>query len=64
MKHRIGQWAISLFATGFLIGFTTLPAQAHANSVSGEAFGVSVNVGVVVVPKTPDVILPPGGGNG
>lgn len=67
MKHRIGRWAISLFATGFLIGFTTLPAQA-GSSVSGEAFGVSVNVSGpliptgVVIPRTPDVILPPDGG--
>lgn len=61
MKHRIGQWAISLLAIGPLIGFTTVPTQAH-NSVSGEAFGVSVNLGAVVVPKTPDVVLPPGGG--
>ena len=60
MKHRIWRWAISL-ATSFLIGFTALPAQAN-NSVSGEAFGVSVNLGVVVVPKTPDVVLPPDGG--
>jgi hypothetical protein len=67
MKHRLGRWTISLFATGFLIGFTTLPAQAW-NSVSGEAFGVSVNVSGpliptgVVIPRTPDVILPPDGG--
>src|SRR5574337_14331 len=67
MRHRIGRWAISFFATGFLIGLATLPAQAE-NSVSGEAFGVSVNVAGplvptgVVIPKTPDVILPPNGG--
>ncbi len=61
MKHRIGRWAIRLLATGFLIGVTALPTQAW-NSVSGEAFGVSVNLGPVVVPKTPDVVLPPGGG--
>lgn len=68
MRHRMGRWAISLFATGFLIGFTTLPAQA-GNSVSGEAFGASASVNVagvvpngVVVPRTPDVILPPDGG--
>jgi hypothetical protein len=45
----------------FLLGSMTTAAQAD-NSVSGEAFGVSANVGVVVVPKTPDVVLPPGGG--
>ncbi len=61
MKRNIGRWAISLLATSFLIGVTALPAQA-GNSVSGEAFGVSVNLGIVVVPKTPDVVLPPEGG--
>src|SRR5712691_9166892 len=43
---------------------TTAP---NGNSVSGEAFGVSVNTSVgglaeVTVPKTPDVILPADGG--
>ena len=45
----------------FLFGSMTATAQA-ANSVSGEAFGVSANVGVVTVPRTPDVVLPSGGG--
>ena len=42
-------------------------AAPSGNSVSGEAFGVSVNTSVsglagVTVPKTPDVILPSNGG--
>lgn len=60
-RTRMTQWSITLIALSWLLGFTVVPAQA-SNSVSGEAFGVSVNVAPVVVPKTPDVVLPPGGG--
>src|SRR5712692_9840036 len=60
-RTRMTRWSITLIALGWLLGFTVGPAQA-SNSVSGEAFGVSVNVGPLVVPKTPDVVLPPGGG--
>lgn len=61
MKFHVTRWVFGLSTGMFLLGSMTAAAQAD-NSVSGEAFGVSVNVGVVVVPKTPDVVLPPGGG--
>ena len=61
MKFHVARWVFGLSIGMFLFGSMTAAAQA-ANSVSGEAFGVSVNVGVVAVPKTPDVVLPPGGG--
>ena len=61
MKFHVARWVVGLSTGMFLLGSMTAAAQA-ANSVSGEAFGVSVNVGVVAVPKTPDVVLPPGGG--
>ncbi len=61
MKFRVARWVFSLSTGMFVLGLMTAAAQAE-NSVSGEAFGVSVNVGVVVVPKTPDVVLPPSGG--
>src|SRR5882672_7107435 len=61
MKFQVVRWVFGLSTGMFLLGSMTAAAQA-ANSVSGEAFGVSAHVGVVVVPKTPDVVLPPGGG--
>jgi hypothetical protein len=36
--------------------------NAHSNSVSGEAFGISVNAAGVRVGPTPHVVLPPDGG--
>jgi len=44
------------------IGLATAAASAHSNSVSGEAFGVSINAAGVVVGPTPHVVLPPDGG--
>ena len=49
---------LGLLAIGLLLGATS----ARANSVSGEAFGVSVNAAGVVVGPTPHVVLPPDGG--
>jgi len=62
MQFRVARWFFSLSAGVFLLGIMTGTAPAWANSVSGEAFGVSVDLGVVVVPKTPRVVLPPDGG--
>jgi hypothetical protein len=67
MKLRVGRRFFSFFAGTLLLGFVAVPALAWLPTVSGEAYGVSVNVaGVngtsVTVPKTPDVVLPPGGG--
>jgi hypothetical protein len=62
MQFRVARWFFSLSAGIFLLGVMTGTAPAWANSVSGEAFGVSVDLGVVVVPKTPHVVLPPDGG--
>jgi hypothetical protein len=67
MKLHLARWVVSVSATMVLLA---LPAPAQAwnteTSVSGEAFGVFVNVAVaggsVMVPKRPDVVLPPGGG--
>ena len=69
MNHRMRQY-VSLAAMGLLVGLTTGNARAWnfapANSVSGEAFGVSVNASVdgagVTVGPTPHVVLCPDGG--
>src|SRR5437879_10846503 len=60
MNQRMRQYVVSLAATGLLAGATT--TNTHANSVSGEAFGVSVNAAGVRVGPTPHVVLPPDGG--
>jgi hypothetical protein len=70
MNQRMRQYVVSLAAMGLLVGVTTQNALAWnfapANSVSGEAFGVSVNASVsgagVTVGPTPRVVLPPNGG--
>jgi hypothetical protein len=60
------QYAASLAVMGLLVGVTTGNARAWnfapANSVSGDAFGVSVNVTGIKVGPTPHVVLPPDGG--
>jgi len=58
MDLRIRHYALSLAAVGLLVGAT----NAHPNSVSGEAFGISVNAAGVTVGPTPHVVLPPDGG--
>ena len=60
MNQRMRQYAVSLAAIGLLAGAAT--TNSHANSVSGEAFGVSVNAAGVRVGPTPHVVLPPDGG--
>ena len=60
MNLRMRQYVSSLAAIGLLVGVT----NAYPNSVSGEAFGVSVNVAGVRVGPTPHVVLPPDGGMG
>jgi len=60
MNQRMRQYVVSLAATGLLVGAAT--TNTHANSVSGEAFGVSVNVAEIKVGPTPHVVLPPDGG--
>src|SRR5438552_6711992 len=60
MNQRMRQYAVSLAAIGLLAGAAT--TNSHANSVSGEAFGVSVNAVGVRVGPTPHVVLPPDGG--
>src|SRR5438552_18532935 len=60
MNQRMRQYAVSLAAMGLLAGAAT--TNSHANSVSGEAFGVSVNAAGVRVGPTPHVVLPPDGG--
>ena len=65
MTIHVTRWVLGLSTGMFLLGSMTAAAQAD-NSVSGEAFGVSATVtsalGTVAVPKTPDVVLPSGGG--
>jgi hypothetical protein len=60
MNQRMRQYVVSLAAMGLLVGATT--TNSHANSVSGEAFGVSVNAAGIKVGPTPHVVLPPDGG--
>src|SRR5882762_1456050 len=66
MNQRMRQYVVSLAAMGLLVGVTTENARAWnfapANSVSGEAFGVSVNAAGIKVGPTPHVVLPPDGG--
>src|SRR6267143_3902797 len=70
MNQRMRQYVVSLAAMGLLVGVTTQNARAWnfapANSVSVEAFGVSVNASVdgagVTVGPTPHVVLCPDGG--
>src|SRR5437667_70870 len=57
MNQRMRQYVVSLAAIGLLAGATT--TNTHANSVSGEAFGVSVNAAGVRVGPTLQVVLPP-----
>src|SRR6266853_3556131 len=58
MNFRMPQYVLSLAAIGLLVGAT----NARPNSVSGEAFGISVNAAGVAVGPTPHVVLPPDGG--
>src|SRR5712691_1844621 len=58
MDLRIRYYVLSLAAIGLLVGATS----AHPNSVSGEAFGISVSAVGVRVGPTPHVVLPPDGG--
>src|SRR5438874_5551345 len=60
MNQRMRQYVVSLAAIGLLAGAAT--TNSHANSVSGEAFGNSVNAAGVTVGPTPHVVLPPDGG--
>src|SRR5712691_6374540 len=58
MDLRIRYYVLSLAAIGLLVGAT----NALPNSVSGEAFGISLNAAGVAVGPTPHVVLPPDGG--
>src|SRR6267154_5809122 len=58
MDLRMRHYVSSLAAIGLLVGATS----AYSNSVSGEAFGISVNAAGVRVGPTPHVVLPPDGG--
>src|SRR5947208_4553534 len=70
MNQRMRQYVVSLAVMGLLVGVTTQNALAWnfapANSVSGEAFGVSAKASVsgaeVTVGPTPHVVLCPDGG--
>src|SRR5713101_1142284 len=58
MNLRMRHYVLSLAAIGLLVGAT----NARPNSVSGEAFGVSVNAAGVRVGPTSHVVLPSDGG--
>src|SRR5258706_476899 len=60
MNLRMRYYVLSLAAIGLLVGAT----NARPNSVSGEAFGISVNAAGVRGGPTPPVVLPPDGGMG
>ena len=57
-------FGVRKFLTGLVaIGLLSVAANAYSNnSVSGEAFGVSINAAGVVVGPTPHVVLPSDGG--
>jgi hypothetical protein len=60
MNLQVRQYVVGFAAFALLSGATT--TNATSNSVSGEAFGVSVNAVGVRVGPTPHVVLPPDGG--
>src|SRR2546426_8750161 len=59
---NLSRWPTSLAAAGLLIFVTMGSADAHPDSVSGEAFGASANAAGATANKTPDAVLPPDGG--
>src|SRR3989442_8943651 len=59
---NIARWSTSLAAASLLIFVTMGSADAHPDSVSGEAFGASANAAGATANKTPDAVLPPDGG--
>jgi hypothetical protein len=59
MNVSKGRWFTALALLSLALGFSP---KAQAGTGTGEAYGVFAQVnGVTVVPKTPDVVLPPGG---
>lgn len=58
MNFRMRQFLSGLVAIGMLTAATSV----DANSVSGEAFGVSIDAAGVAVGPTPHVVLPSDGG--
>src|SRR5882762_10134143 len=58
MNLRMRHYVLSLAAIALLVGAT----NARPNGVSGEAFGISVNVAGVRVGPIPHVVLPSDGG--
>src|SRR2546428_9735738 len=58
----LAQWPTSLAAAGLLIFVTMGYADAHPDSISGEAFGAAANAAGATVNKTPDAVLAPDGG--
>jgi hypothetical protein len=66
MQYVNSPYRPTLFVLAWFIMSLVLlsPARGHAQSVSGEAFGLFVDApGMVAdIPPTPHVILPPGGG--
>lgn len=59
---KIGQWFISLVAASLVLGVTAAPVQAHPDSVSGQAFGASVDAAGTTVGPAPLATIPSGGG--
>ena len=58
MNQRMRQYILSLAAMGLLVGVTTGNAQAWntpANSVGGEAYGVSVKVSASTAAVTVEI---------
>jgi hypothetical protein len=60
MYLRVQRYVLRFAAIGLLVGATA--ANAQPNSVSGEAFGVSVDALGIRVGPTPHVVLPSDGG--
>ncbi len=51
-------WFVPFAALVLVAGWSV---QAQAGTGTGEAFGVSAQVGGITIAKTPHVVLPPGG---
>lgn len=56
------RWSITFLLLTLLMGLAVGSAEAHPDTVSGEAFGASVNAAGTTVGKTPLAVLPPDGG--
>lgn len=62
MFQVVNQWFLRVVAVSLVLVFMAVPAQAHPDTVSGEASGATVNAGGAVLGPTPQAVLPSDGG--